>query len=315
MSTPDANVALQDPHRQRVLREMRVLDTPAEECFDRLTRMAASLLHVPATYIAFVDETRDFCKSGCGLPSGLVEKHEIPGDAFCRNTVAHDAPLVIPNTRAHAFSGRIPAVTSMSVAAFAGVPITIDGIAIGAFCAVDFATRAWSDTDVRVLEELTRSVVRELELQRALRELQESAKTANAVRAPEVTSDAQRARIVVAEDDASMRRLMTRVLSADGYEIVEACDGRETLEMLRRNHTTVLILDLVMPDISGWEVLEARANDAALQHVPVIVVSAKRGPHVARALAYGVYGLLPKPFDPDDLRDLVKTCVSERGGQ
>jgi CheY-like chemotaxis protein len=315
MSTPDANVAIQDPHRQRVLREMRVLDTPAEECFDRLTRMAASLLHVPATYIAFVDETRDFCKSGYGLPSGLAEKHEIPGDAFCRNTVAHDAPLVIPNTRAHAFSGRIPAVTSMSVAAFVGVPITIDGTAIGAFCAIDFATRAWSDTDVKVLEELTRSVVRELELQRALRNLQENAEAARAVRAPGVTSDAQRERVVIAEDDESMRRLMVRILTGDGYEVVEARDGRETLETLRRNHTAVLILDLVMPEISGWEVLEARANEAALRNVPVIVVSAKRGPDVARALAYGVYGLLPKPFDPDDLRDLVKTCLTEHRGQ
>lgn len=314
MSTPDANVAIQDPHRQRVLREMRILDTPAEECFDRLTRMAASLLHVPATYIAFVDETRDFCKSGYGLPSGLAEKREIAGDAFCRNTVAHNAPLVIPNTSAHAFSGRIPAVTSMSVAAFVGVPITIDGTAIGAFCAIDFVTRTWSDTDVKVLEELVRSVVRELELQRALRMLQENAETARAVRAPEAASDAQRERIVIAEDDASMRRLMVRTLTGDGYEVVEAIDGRETLEALRRNHTALLILDLVMPEISGWDVLDARSNEATLRNVPVIVVSAKRGPDVARALAYGVYGLLPKPFDPDDLRDLVKTCFTEQRG-
>ncbi len=116
---------------------------------------------------------------------------------------------------------------------------------------------------------------------------------------------------VIAEDDASMRRLMARILSNDGYEIVETRDGLETLEILRRDGTSALILNLVMPGLSGWAVLEERANNPALGKVPVIVVSAKRGPDIARALAYGVFGLLPKPFDPADLRDLVKTCVNE----
>jgi CheY-like chemotaxis protein len=55
--------------------------------------------------------------------------------------------------------------------------------------------------------------------------------------------------------------------------------------------------------------------ETTLRNIPVIVVSAKRGPDVARALAYGVYGLLPKPFDPDDFRDLVRTCLAEHHGR
>jgi CheY-like chemotaxis protein len=109
-----------------------------------------------------------------------------------------------------------------------------------------------------------------------------------------------------------MRRLIARALVEDGYQIEEARDGEETLDLLQDKEVDLLILDLLMPNMSGWDVLERRAKDERLRKVPVIVVSARRGPDVARAVAFGIYGLVPKPFDPSDLRDLVKTCFMER---
>jgi CheY-like chemotaxis protein len=317
MSTPDANDVVQDPHRLAVLRETQLLDTAPEECFDRLTRLAASILQVPLVLISLVDEKRAFFKSGFGLPAWLEEKREISGDTFAHHTIAHDSPLTIPDTHAHAVYRQVAMVQSLGVASYAGMTIAIDGAAIGSFCAIDSKPRQWSEKDIEVLEELTRATVREIEQQRALDALRQKAAAARSVREgtresrPAGTSTGAPERIVIAEDDASMRRLMVRTLSNNGYDIVETRDGRETLEILRRDHTSLLILDLVMPDISGWEVLEEHARNAALRSVPVIVVSAKRGPHVARALAYGIFGLLPKPFDPADLRDLVRTCLNE----
>ncbi len=130
-------------------------------------------------------------------------------------------------------------------------------------------------------------------MQRGLRTLQGNAEPPASAKDPWVASAGVIAarRVVIAEDDASMRRLMAHVLSPDGYELHEARDGREALSILRGAQTGALVLDLVMPGLSGWDVLEERMKDTALREVPVIVVSAKRGADIARALAYGVFGL------------------------
>jgi len=83
------------------------------------------------------------------------------------------------------------------------------------------------------------------------------------------------------------------------------------LDLARSEDFDLILLDLVMPDLFGWDILEHRATDPRLHSVPVIIVSARRGPDVARAVAFGVYGLLPKPFEPADLHDLVRTCFAE----
>lgn len=119
-----------------------------------------------------------------------------------------------------------------------------------------------------------------------------------------------RPRVIVAEDDASMRRLIVHVLSGDGYEIAEARDGREALEILQDRDADLIVLDLVMPSLTGWDVLAERSRNPRLRAIPVIVVSANRGPDVARALAFGIYGLLPKPLNPAELRDLVTSCFA-----
>ena len=315
----NANPATHDEHRLAVLRDTQLLDTAPEECFDRLTRLAASMLHVPLAYLSLVDQTRDFCKSGFGLPAWLAEKREISGDTLARHTIARGAPLVIADARTNAESCHIPIIESLSAASYAGVPISIDGAAIGSLCVVDTKVRQWSRNDIEILEELARTVVREIEMQRGLRTLERKADPPSSLNEPWITpaevtaaeKDTDAKRVVIAEDDASMRRLMVRVLSPDGYQLLEARDGREALNVLRRQQTSMLVLDLVMPGISGWDVLEERMKDTALRVVPVIVVSAKRGPDIARALAYGVFGLLPKPFDPADFRDLVNTCMRE----
>jgi len=122
----------------------------------------------------------------------------------------------------------------------------------------------------------------------------------------------ERRRVIVVEDDDSMRKLVVRELEADGLIVTEARNGREALDRARTEDFDLMILDLVMPDLSGWDVLQHRATDPRLHAVPVIIVSARRGPDVARAVAFGVFGLLPKPFEPADLRDMVRTYFAER---
>lgn len=113
--------------------------------------------------------------------------------------------------------------------------------------------------------------------------------------------------MLIAEDDASIRRMLTVSLRRQGYRIVEACDGGEALDVMRAGEADLVILDLMMPKVTGWQVLAARAADPALQSIPVIVITAERGDQVSKILDDGITALLPKPFSLDALQALVKS--------
>jgi two-component system response regulator CpxR len=115
--------------------------------------------------------------------------------------------------------------------------------------------------------------------------------------------------VLVADDDVSIRRLISVALRRDGYAFIEAGNGKEALEMMRREHPSVVLLDLMMPVLSGWDVLQERARDPELQQIPVILISAARGPEVAQAVDKGICAFLPKPFDISALTALVRSCI------
>jgi DNA-binding response OmpR family regulator len=115
--------------------------------------------------------------------------------------------------------------------------------------------------------------------------------------------------VLVVDDDANIRRLIVVALKREGYAFFEAPNGRDALDVMRSEHPDVVVLDLMMPVLSGWDVLRERAADAELQKIPVIVVSANRDPEVANAVTSGICAFLPKPFDINALSALVRTCI------
>ena len=118
--------------------------------------------------------------------------------------------------------------------------------------------------------------------------------------------------ILVVDDDPNIRRMIVAALKRDGYRFVEAANGREALDAMRREHPNAVVLDLMMPIASGWDVLKERAGDSELMKIPVIVVSATRSPELASAMDQGICAFLPKPFDINALASLVRSCVPER---
>lgn len=118
-------------------------------------------------------------------------------------------------------------------------------------------------------------------------------------------------RVLVVDDDPAIRRLVIAALKRDGYEFSEAANGREALDRMRALHPDCVVLDLMMPIVSGWDVLQERVNDPELTKIPVIVVSANREPELIKALDKGICAFLPKPFDIGALSALVKACVSQ----
>ena len=186
MSTPppDPAAVRADPGRLAAVARTGLLDTPAEETFDRLTRLAARLLGVPVTFISLVDEHRDFYKSCVGFGEPLASERQLEGGTFCHYAIASRGPLVIDDTTADPVFRAVPTVTSLGVRAYAGIPLVTDeGDAIGSFCAIDFQPRAWSELDVEILTELAHAAMREIKMRfaledvgRALREAQDSAR-------------------------------------------------------------------------------------------------------------------------------------------
>jgi len=148
--------------RLEALRRYSALDTPPEEAFDRITRLAAAHLDVPTVLISLVDETRQWFKARHGLD---VDK--TPRDiAFCAHTIMGDVPMIVPDTLLDARFRDNPLVTGAPHVRFcAGVPLrSHDGHNLGALCAMDSAPKTLTAEQTRVLVDLANLVVDGLEL-------------------------------------------------------------------------------------------------------------------------------------------------------
>jgi len=125
----------------------------------------------------------------------------------------------------------------------------------------------------------------------------------------ETASQARSFRVLIVDDDPNIRRMMIAALKREGYSFFEAANGAEALEIMRREHPNVVVLDLMMPIVSGWDVLKERSNEPDLLSIPIIIVSANRGPELATAIDKGICAFLPKPFDIGALSALVRSCL------
>jgi CheY-like chemotaxis protein len=116
--------------------------------------------------------------------------------------------------------------------------------------------------------------------------------------------------ILIVDDDPSIRRLLVAYLRRLGFGLQEARNGREALEKMRAGEADLVIMDLRMPEVSGWDVLRERAADASLRKIPVIVVTANNLRDVAAGIAdQNVAVVLAKPFDLDALLNAVNGCL------
>jgi CheY-like chemotaxis protein len=114
---------------------------------------------------------------------------------------------------------------------------------------------------------------------------------------------------MIIEDDPDMIALLSTILRRGGYEPVPALGGREGLRLLREGGIDLILLDLMMKDISGWEVLRTVKADRKLREIPVLIVSARHhleDPEQTAAHAGLFEGYLVKPFV---VRDLMTKIV------
>ena len=120
-------------------------------------------------------------------------------------------------------------------------------------------------------------------------------------------------RIMIIEDDPDMIQLLSLIIRRSGYEPVAALGGQEGMRRLREIGADLVLLDLMMGDMSGWLVLQAVKSDARLQHIPVLIVSAKHqmeDPAQAEACAHLFKGYLVKPFVVQDLMSQIVEALA-----
>jgi CheY-like chemotaxis protein len=114
-------------------------------------------------------------------------------------------------------------------------------------------------------------------------------------------------RVLVVDDDEVIRQLITLNLELEGFEVHEAVDGVDALRKAAEVHPSVITLDIMMPNMDGWDAAARLRSDPLTAHVKVVLLSARaQEADVRRGTRLGVDAYLTKPFDPDDLVDIVR---------
>lgn len=119
-------------------------------------------------------------------------------------------------------------------------------------------------------------------------------------------------RILVVEDDPDNRRIVAKVLSVEGYHVIEATDGIEALARARAEHPDLILMDLALPNVDGWEATRRLKSDPETRSIPVVALTAvaMRGDE-EQARAAGCDDYLPKPARPAAIRAVVKKYAGE----
>lgn len=125
-------------------------------------------------------------------------------------------------------------------------------------------------------------------------------------------ADVDRKRVLVIDDDLPIRGMLAAALRQHGFQVLLAGDGAEGQRAMTIHHPHVILLDLAMPDVNGWDFLQRLQETGHLGTIPIIVVSAHVRVDPQALLQMGVAAILPKPFNLPDLLDLIAHYTASR---
>ena len=108
--------------------------------------------------------------------------------------------------------------------------------------------------------------------------------------------------VLVVDDEPAIREVVADILRDDGFDTVLAWSGRRMLEILESVRPSLILLDMMMPDVDGLDALRTIKARPDLRDIPVVMMSAAMGPG---ELGHDIAGFLPKPFDLDRLLEVV----------
>jgi DNA-binding response OmpR family regulator len=122
-------------------------------------------------------------------------------------------------------------------------------------------------------------------------------------------------RVLIADDEPHIRRLVAFTLGNDGYEVIEATDGGEAVSLAASERPDLILLDVMMPVMTGYDALRKLKADPATAAIPVVMLSAKsQKTEIAEGLESGAHEYICKPFTPRELVQRVGEILGTSGG-
>jgi two-component system chemotaxis response regulator CheY len=119
--------------------------------------------------------------------------------------------------------------------------------------------------------------------------------------------------VLIVDDSNSMRAVVKKIISISGFKMdqcIEAGNGREALEALAEQWVDVIVSDINMPEMNGFELLERLQKDELLRDIPVIVITTEGSEqHIRKAFDLGVKGFIKKPFLPEEVRKILYEVI------
>ena len=165
-AVPEVAEALAEPGRLAALHAAALVDSPPDESFDRLARLAAKVVNAPVALVSGVDRDRQYFKSCLGLPEPWATRRETPlSHSFCQHVVAAREPVIISDARKDERLLDNLAIRDLRVIAYLGVPlITREGHAVGTLCVIDHEPRIWTSDEIGLVKDIAAAVVTEITL-------------------------------------------------------------------------------------------------------------------------------------------------------
>ena len=121
----------------------------------------------------------------------------------------------------------------------------------------------------------------------------------------------QTSRVLIIDDDAGVRGVLKAMLQRAGYDVLEAANGAEGLERAHALRPDLVLLDIEMPGMNGFDVCSLMQGDTNLRRVPVVIMTGRPVAGVpARAAAVGAVDLIPKPFEREHLLEKVRVYLA-----
>lgn len=121
--------------------------------------------------------------------------------------------------------------------------------------------------------------------------------------------------VMAVDDDHVIRGLIAVNLEMEGHEVLTAVDGADALLQVRRRRPDLILLDVMMPNVDGWQVAETLKRQRDTYQIPIVFLSARAMENdVKKGMDLGVQAYVTKPFDPIDLMNLVNDLLARQSG-
>jgi len=115
--------------------------------------------------------------------------------------------------------------------------------------------------------------------------------------------------ILIVDDSESIRTIVKYTLQYQGYNVIEAEDGKQAYEILKQTDCDLIIADIAMPHMSGWELLNKVRHELKKENLPVIICTAEKNANEEEFIRKGANKLLVKPFSPRTLLEIIDSLL------